>query len=409
MDRLRRHSTIGLAIAVATVVVVFGRAPTAGAPVREAMRDDEVVEVLPFGRMDPRAREIGALREALAKDPRDADAAAQLAELDIRLARERSDPRHLGYAQAVLAPWSDDAEAPVRILVLRATIEQSLHRFEEALALLDRALEREPAAAQAWLTRATILTVLGRYEEARASCNRVDARVASVATVVCGSQIDSLTGHAHAALRRLDGVLALTRALPQHEEQWVRSVMAEVAVRAGDARAADVLFRRSLELDARDAYTRGAYADLLIDQGRHDDAVTLLAGQDANDGLLLRLAIAESRAKSRAAARRVEVLASRFDASRARGDTVHRREEARFWLELGRDPQRALTLARANWDVQKEPWDARVLLEAAFAADAPADAASVVAFVRETKLEDPAVMQAMSRVTPGDVRRAGTP
>jgi hypothetical protein len=62
------------------------------------------------------------------------------------------------------------------------------------------------------------------------------------------------------------------------------------------------------------------------------------------------------------------MLGARFDASRARGDVVHRREEARYWLSLRDDPSRAHALAKANWDVQKEPWDARILREAADAA-----------------------------------------
>ena len=63
-------------------------------------------------------------------------------------------------------------------------------------------------------------------------------------------------------------------------------------------------------------------------------------------------------------------LAARFDATRRRGDTVHRREEARYALEVEDDPARALALARANFAVQKEPADVRLLADAARAAGA---------------------------------------
>ena len=40
-----------------------------------------------------------------------------------------------------------------------------------------------------------------------------------------------------------------------------------------------------------------------------------------------------------------------------------------FALHLEHDPQSALDLAQRNWQLQRAPWDARVLLEAALAAN----------------------------------------
>ena len=60
-------------------------------------------------------------------------------------------------------------------------------------------------------------------------------------------------------------------------------------------------------------------------------------------------------------------IAARYDDSRLRGDTVHRREEARFVLGVKHDARGALALARGNWEVQREPWDLRVFLAAALA------------------------------------------
>src|SRR5262249_24057475 len=82
-------------------------------------------------------------------------------------------------------------------------------------------------------------------------------------------------------------------------------------------------------------------------------------------------------------------LRARFDASRARGDTVHRREEARFQLHLNRDPLAALVLARDNWRVQREPADLRILAETA-AATRDVEAANMVKrWMKEIGLEYP--------------------
>ncbi|MCI0467710.1 MAG: hypothetical protein L0Y57_11995, partial [Beijerinckiaceae bacterium] len=81
-------------------------------------------------------------------------------------------------------------------------------------------------------------------------------------------------------------------------------------------------------------------------------------------------------------------LRDRFEASRLRGDRVHVREEARFTLHLLNDPKAALTLARENWQVQKEPADVRILLESALAARDGAAIEAARRWLRETGLED---------------------
>ena len=54
----------------------------------------------------------------------------------------------------------------------------------------------------------------------------------------------------------------------------------------------------------------------------------------------------------------------------------------------------ALALARDNWDVQREPADARLLLEAARAAGDPAAAGPVLDFLAATGLEDSMIARA---------------
>ncbi len=395
MDRASRLTFLGLAAAVATALVVFGRSASSHADVVAPLDPATVVTTLPFAANDSRRREIAELRRVLAKDARDLRAAVALARLDVVLSRERADPRYLGHAEAALAPWWSAADAPPEVLVLRATIEQSLHDFDAALATLDRTVAIAPGDVQAWLTKATVLTVRARYAEARDACATVEGLGAPLAALVCTAQIDSLTGHARDAHDRLSAASARASGA---ERQWAVSVLGEMALRAGDPAAAEAHFRMALDMDAKDAYSRGAYADLLLDAGRFAEAISLSSDQESNDGLLLRLAIAEKRSGAEDAAAHAAALGARFDASRARGDVVHRREEARYWLELAGDPSRALALAKANFDVQKEPWDVRVLLEAAAAARAPGEAQAAIAHVERTSLEDPAVAQALGRL-----------
>ena len=100
----------------------------------------------------------------------------------------------------------------------------------------------------------------------------------------------------------------------------------------------------------------------------YQDVIHLLQHETRADGLLLRLAIAEQALGLSSFRDHVSTLTVRFAASRDRGTNVHAREEARFTLVLLGNPQQALRLAQMNWKVQREPADARILLETALAA-----------------------------------------
>ncbi|MBN8479572.1 MAG: hypothetical protein J0L91_11470, partial [Burkholderiales bacterium] len=81
-------------------------------------------------------------------------------------------------------------------------------------------------------------------------------------------------------------------------------------------------------------------------------------------------------------------LAARVDAARRRGDAVHRREEARYALTVEGDASRAVALARANFAVQKEPADLRLLVDAASAAGDASALALARAWIDRTGLVD---------------------
>ncbi len=136
-----------------------------------------------------------------------------------------------------------------------------------------------------------------------------------------------------------------------------------------------------------DVYTLCAYADWLLDAGRPADVLPLLAGHEAADPVLLRIALAERAlygprdARTR---RDTRTLGDRFDAALLRGDRSHGREQSRYELDLRGDKRAALTLAQTNWKVQHEPADAVVLARAAHAAGREAAADDVRRFLRET-------------------------
>ncbi len=359
--------------------------------------DSEVVETLRLRPLERADREFRQGRALLRNQPDDAGVAAAVAKRAIELARRDGDPRYLGQAEAALAPWWADPAAPIELRLIKATILQSVHRFDDALRELDAVLATRPADAQAWLTRASILQVQGRLVEASASCSRLSELGTEPYATACLAELGSLSAQvssrgaspagarpvapavasaatdaaartrAIAARARLEQLFAAPDGRDADSRAWLHLMLAELAERIGDSAAAERAFRLALAGNP-DAYTRGAFADFLLDRRRAAEVLTLLEGEERNDGLLLRLAIARAQVGSVDAARDTAALESRFAAARLRGDSLHRREEARFELQLQRRPERAVSLALANWAVQKEPADARLLLDAARAA-----------------------------------------
>src|SRR5437016_80022 len=96
--------------------------------------DHQVLERLPVKTSTAELRMLRRARAELANDPENLQASLRLARDYINKSRAESDPRYLGYAQATLAPWWDSPEPPTEVLVLRATIRQSNHDFDNALA-----------------------------------------------------------------------------------------------------------------------------------------------------------------------------------------------------------------------------------------------------------------------------------
>lgn len=350
--------------------------------------DAEVLERLPVRATADRG--LARLRAAASADRADVAAAVALADAYYRIGRDEGDPRFLSYAQAALAPWWTDPEAPTPVLVTRATIRQSSHEFDRALADLDRALARDPRGARARLVRSTVLAVQGRYAEARADCAKLLGLAPEFYVFACVAAIDGQTGRAASAQAMLARALTALPAGDAAGRAWGESLQGELAHRRGDA-AAGAHFRAALAADPNDLYTLGAYADWLLDAGRAADALALVAPHARADALLLRKAIAQRRLAHPEAAATAATLRARFAASRLRGDAVHRREEARFALAVDGDPAAALALARENWRVQREPADLRVLAEAATAAGDEQAQATARRWLEETGLEYAAV------------------
>jgi hypothetical protein len=370
---------------------------------RTPASDTEVLEKLPTRAGDSAALELGSLRSALSQAPADEAAATRLATRYFELAMARGDPRYIGYADAVVQRFPAARSAP--LLTLRGMLRQYRHDFAGALSDLDQALTQNPAYADAHAWRGAIFLVKADYAAARQACDGLQRLGRDVLAGGCLGLAQAYGGELEAGYQTLRKSLELA-SFPDNQ-LWLQTRLGEVAAWRGLPAQAEAHYRAALALGRDDVYLLAAWADFLLDAGKHAEVVQWLRSWESSDSLLLRLAEAEAALQLPDAARHRQMMADRFAAARARGDTTHRAEEARFELRLRQDAKTAVILARDNYAVQREPRDARILLEAAIAAKDSASAEPAREWLRTSGFED-ARLGSLGKASGGSASTGGT-
>jgi tetratricopeptide (TPR) repeat protein len=361
--------------------------------------DDQILERLRVNVNDSAARELRDLRSQLGQNPNNLKLAVVLARKYIERARSDADPRYNGRAQSVLEPWWTLEKPPEPVVVLRATLKQNAHDFKGALLDLDRAAKLEPRDPQIWVTRSVVQTVLGDLTEAKRSCLPLFQTSTELVAVTCVANAASLNGQAAKAFQTLEQVLRDNPQASESEKSWATGTLVETAARL-QRPDSDARFQAALQKDPSDTYLTAAYVDFLLENNQAARALSYVQNTKA-DALLLRRVLVEKALQLKTYRLFRDQMASRIAASHARGDTVHRREEAIFALHVLENPTQALELAIANWLVQHEPLDAKILLESVIASRQFEAAKPVIEWFSTTKLEDARIAKLVSQVKAG--------
>jgi tetratricopeptide (TPR) repeat protein len=327
----------------------------APAPIQSEFPDDQVLLTLPN------------LSSTQTSDIRTAQQLADQVRTHLQQARSEGDPRFLGYAQRLLQDWPADRMTD-SLRVLRATLWQSLHRFDEAREDLNLVLNRDGDTrdhVQALLTLANLEIVQGRYAEALTACKKLEKLYPGLIAASCEAQVLARTGQADSAYTELKALMQQAQGEGNITPMlWAEGTLADIAAQLG-LPVAEEHWRNVLAQDPDDLYSRTQLADWLIQKQRFEQAVALTEGYNDVDSLAVLRAIALQATGSGQAKSLVESLDERFTEARWRGNLLHQRDYARFLLDIRRQPDAALTYAQENWQSQREPMDTRLLLRAA--------------------------------------------
>ena len=395
---------------------------------RPATSDYVVLKVPASASRDP----IAQLEERRARESDNEALAAELAQLYLTRARAEREQRYFARAEALVRPWASRSDARAATLRVQADILQNRHDFVGAVHLLDRAIVLDPRDASARLMRASVKMVNGRALDARSDCAGVMAAGESTAGTICLAQVLGATGGLARAETLLKAVVlhdqtsAASRAeTPAAETRnsrgaalssdgaagavatdplraWALWLLADFADRTGDARAAEAQLRAALEASPQNEGIRSALSDLLLTRGAYREALGLVDLPAPSIGLLARRARAQQLLRDPALEETQAQIRDLVTLATRRGDPPHLREEALVALDVDHDATRALALAQANFETQRETIDVRLLVRAATASGDSAALRAVAAWVGETGYEDHQLPEAAMprRVTP---------
>jgi Flp pilus assembly protein TadD len=329
-----------------------------------------------------------------AREVRDSQTAERVATRYLALAASTRDQRYYGRAEAAIRPWLERADVSPAVLQLQAGILQNRHEFGPAIQLLSQAIMLAPGDAQARLSRATVLMVQGDAAKARADCSALFDLGQSPIAAVCLAQTLGATGQLERATETIE-LLLRRDALPTPSlRAWALGSLADFSSRRSDMAAAERYWREALALTPWEESIRCNLGDIMIARGAAREALALLDLPQPSVGMLVRRALAQAQLGEKVEHRNTtERIDQRLRLELQRGERVHLREEALLALGTGKPPHETLSLAKANFAVQREAIDVRLFARAASRARDAAALEQIHDWVRQTGFKDRLVQQ----------------
>lgn len=359
---------------------------------------DAVVDTLP-----PAIVELAAdiRRQQTSADLVDPSQILSQAMAAYQLAVSSGDARAYGRTLSILQRWPDGSQPPAMYHILLAAVQQHNHAFDEALGQLQSIIGAGPGAAnsaaymQALMMTAQIGLVTGDYAQVAQSCEALRNAARRPLFVNCQAQLDGVTGNARAALDLVDDTLRNSAQLNALDYQELFTTAAVINHRLGNTAQAENYYQNALRLAPDLGYLKVNFANLLLEQGRHNELIEWLSTEDdatLNPELSILLArglLARGTAADRQRADNlVARLARDFELAFMRNEAIPHKEYAQYALQLAGQPTEALQAAKENWSVQKEPSDTRLLASAAAANDDLATLREVEQWINDVGTED---------------------
>ncbi|HWV15587.1 MAG TPA: hypothetical protein VN030_09140 [Cellvibrio sp.] len=295
----------------------------------------------------------------------------------LTLAAMPGQSRLYGQVQALLKPMIESGSDNPQLWLIWAQLLQHQHAFAQALQALEKVAERDPNNSAMNLLAARIYLIQDKPAMARQSCLRLLGHSDLLTTSTCVLEVTSYPQETLIGNNELKQsyehlrLLVSREGFPADERgPWVAQVLADMAMRLGMPEAAEQWLASQLHKASVNYLAQ--WADSQFAQGKPQAVIQYLtevvnAAGEVDDLLLLQLALAEKKSGETAELFWQTQLAERVALREQRQDQQHADELARYYLEINRQPQKALYWAQLHWQSSRESKD-RALLDEARAA-----------------------------------------
>jgi tetratricopeptide (TPR) repeat protein len=259
--------------------------------------------------------------------------------------------RAVEIAEALPGELPDSAE----VLLTRASMRAALHRFDEAWSDLDEAERRGAPPAQTRGKRASILDARGRTEEALALASEARRDRPGADTTGFVAALLGELGRRDEALAAFREAFESVNSTSPFPVAWLFFRQGEFWEREGRKDLAITYYQAASERLPAYAHAAAHHARL----APADRAEALLRPLAAtSDDPEIDAVLAEKlkeRGDAAGAQAHAAKAATRYDELVQRHPAAFADHAARFWLDVGGDPKKALDLAKRNLQFRKTP------------------------------------------------------
>lgn len=288
-----------------------------------------------------------------------------------------------------------------RAYLTRAHSRATFHRFEDALADLDRAERLGVSVKHTGPTRAAILQALGRYDEASTLRQEALAKRRDIRTLTAAGTLAAERGDIASAEQSFTEAQYHYRDVSPFPVAWLYFQQGQMWMREGDLARATALFAAAHERLPQYAPAQGHLAEVLAAQGQRERAIALLrplaaTSDDPDYAAQLARILAESGAVEESKRWR-DVAARRYDELTASHPEAFADHAAEFWLAAGGDPAKALAYAQQNLELRPTARAYELLLQATLATGSSDSACAAAAHVRALPHRWPALQALADR------------
>lgn len=259
----------------------------------------------------------------------------------------------LAEQRALMAPADDLG------LLARARTRAALHRFDEALADLDSAERFGSLGQELEVERSAILQAVGRYDEALALRRTAAECRADFASLAGLASLHAELGNIAAAETWFDESCRCFRSVSPFPIAQLEFQRGHMWLRHGDLKSARHWFEAAWRRLPAYAQAEGHLAEVEYELGERNGAITRLRrlasiADDPDYAVQLARMLAETDHLDEAVMWRKRAE-ERYEEIVARHPAAFADHAADFWLSVGNEPQRALSLAKLNLKVRNTP------------------------------------------------------